>query len=374
MKNKNSSLIITMKLGSNYGGIIQAYALQSFIKKSGSKVFTSTPTKSSKIRRRIGDIKRSILSKNNQFVPNLREENLIFTNTQNFIKSNIDTISIYDKLGKINPKINNFSNIIVGSDQVWRANYVSVTDYLLDFVCNDNTKKISYAASFGKDDLSEYSPELIKETAILAKKFDAISVREDSGVNICKEKWGVDAVQLVDPTLLIQKEEYIELIENDKTMESNGDLFVYILDRSCDKQTAVDMIANKLSLKPFEIMSPTCNSRKEFHKNPQKFTLPPVTQWLRSFMDAKFIVTDSFHGCVFSIIFNKPFIAIGNEDRGLTRFTSLLKVLKLDNRLILKSSDLSDDLITNNIDWAKVNDIIKFEQTRSSNFLNENCK
>lgn len=374
MKNKNSSLIITMKLGSNYGGIIQAYALQSFIKKFGSKVFTSTPTKSSKIRRRIGDIKRSISSKNNQFVPNLQEENLIFTNTKNFIKSNIDTINIYDKLGKINPKINNFSNIIVGSDQVWRANYVTVPDYLLDFVSNDNTKKISYAASFGKDDLSEYNPELIKRTAILAKKFDAISVREDSGVNICKEKWDVDAVQLVDPTLLIQKEEYIELIENDKTMESNGDLFVYILDRSGDKQTIVDMIAKKLNLKPFEIMPPTCNSRKEFHKNSQKFTLPPVTQWLRSFMDAKFIITDSFHGCVFSIIFNKPFIAIGNEGRGLTRFTSLLKVFKLENRLVLDSSDLTDDLISSNIDWTKVNDIIKFEQTRSSNFLKENCK
>jgi len=121
-------------------------------------------------------------------------------------------------------------------------------------------------------------------------------------------------------------------------------------------------------------MPSTCNSRKEFHKNPERFVLPPVTQWLQSFMDAKFIVTDSFHGCVFSIIFNKPFIAIGNEGRGLTRFISLLKVFKLENRLMLKSSELTDTLIFSDINWDQVNEIIKLEQARSTEFLNKNLK
>ena len=94
---------------------------------------------------------------------------------------------------------------------------------------------------------------------------------------------------------------------------------------------------------------------------------PSVTAWLRAFMDAEMVITDSFHGWVFSIIFNKPFWVIGNEERGLARFNSLLSMFELRNRLI-KADRIPSDLSVP-IDWNKVNATRKYWQEKSSNFL-----
>ncbi|WP_010136856.1 polysaccharide pyruvyl transferase family protein [Ochrovirga pacifica] len=97
---------------------------------------------------------------------------------------------------------------------------------------------------------------------------------------------------------------------------------------------------------------------------------PTVTSWIRGFVDAKFAIVDSFHGCVFAIIFNKPFIAFGNKERGLTRFTSLLKLFKLEDRLILNSDDLTVEVMNATIDWKIVNRILKENKTVSEEYLN----
>lgn len=369
-KDKNC-LILTMKLGENYGGIIQAYALQSFIKKIGYRVATSTPTKTLRLKRRIGDIKRSIFN-NSHFIVNIKEEQVMLKNTLSFIESNINIINFYNKFGFQNSKINSFKNVIVGSDQVWRAKYVDIKKYMLAGV-NEKMNRLSYAASFGIDNSSEYNPKLIGDTKKLAKKFKAISVREDSGIKLCKEMWGVDAVQNIDPTLLLDKADYLQLIKKETSrLHKNSGIFSYILDRTNEKKQITQRIEKKLNLKSFEIMPPICKSRKEFKSNPNKFTLPPVEQWLKSFDDAEFVITDSFHGCVFSIIFNKPFIAIGNKSRGLTRFTSLLKLFNLENRLIIDPSGLNDKLILEKIDWENIKKIIIKEQEKFTKFLKQN--
>ena len=119
-------------------------------------------------------------------------------------------------------------------------------------------------------------------------------------------------------------------------------------------------------------MPPGTSSKKIFRNDPEKYKLPLVEQWLCSFRDANFIITDSFHGCVFSIIYNKPFIAIGNKSRGLSRFTSLLKLFGLEGRLVDCLSEVNEDVVNMNIDWRKVNAILKDEQRRSRKFLKEN--
>jgi len=101
---------------------------------------------------------------------------------------------------------------------------------------------------------------------------------------------------------------------------------------------------------------------------------PPVTQWLRGFMDAKYVVTDSFHGVAFSIIFNKPFIAIGNKERGLARFTSVLKKFNLEERLVLTESELTQEKIDAEIDFGKVNEIKKMKQEYAFEFLHKPLK
>jgi polysaccharide pyruvyl transferase WcaK-like protein len=376
-------LILTQSLHNNYGGILQAYALQTVLKKMGHDVTTdSKPHKNTSIiRRAAGVLKRIIfkyvLRKNintSVFFPFLvsRTENIINRHILRFVKENMTTINFFKgKKGTNIETVKAYDTIIVGSDQVWRKQYSNVPAHLLDFTKDMNIKRIAYAASFGMDDLSEYTPKLIKRTAKLAKQFDAISVREDSGVLLCKKYWDVEAIHLLDPTLLLDKNDYMQLVEQDSkcVFPSQGNLFVYILDRTIEKQQIVNRISSTLHLSAFEVLPTSILTNL---KELDKYTYPPVTQWLQSFMDAKFIVTDSFHGTVFSILFNKPFIAIGNKERGQARFSSLLRTFNLENRLVTSLwNEHINEIILNKIDWNSINRIISYKRKDSIHFLNK---
>ena len=100
---------------------------------------------------------------------------------------------------------------------------------------------------------------------------------------------------------------------------------------------------------------------------------PSVTKWLRAFMDAEMVITDSFHGCVFSIIFNKPFWVVGNKERGQARFSSLLSLFKLEDRLI-SVDDIESINWNTPIDWDSINNTKKEWQDLSLSFLTENLK
>src|SRR5690606_34704024 len=245
---------------------------------------------------------------------------------------------------------------------------------LFDFADGQQITRLSYAASFGKDDLLEYSPELLVQSKRLAQQFNAISVREDSGIELVKKHWEMDAECHVDPTLLFDKEHYEGLVIGSEVggMKKEGNLFAYVLDRNGVKGEIIDKVSKALKLQDFEIYPPKAKDRKEFYSDPEKFQLPPVEQWLKGFMDAEFVITDSFHGTAFSIIFNKPFLAIGNKDRGLARFLSVLKLFGLDNRLITDTAQVSAELLKKKIDWDKVNSIRNSEAKRSLSFLKSN--
>ena len=202
----------------------------------------------------------------------------------------------------------------------------------------------------------------------LITNFDAISVREDSGVKICKEEFDVDAIQVLDPTLLLKKEDYLSLIDQNEKSVNSGELLYYILDETDKKKQIIKQIANKLGLHPFSINEETENPVIPFDWRIQ----PPVEEWLQGFSNAKFVITDSFHACVFSIIFNKPFICIGNKQRGLSRFHSLLSMLCLQNRLVdLKEYDI-ENVLNSEIDWNIVNENLCDKRILSYRFLNSN--
>ena len=107
--------------------------------------------------------------------------------------------------------------------------------------------------------------------------------------------------------------------------------------------------------------------------NPDNNNVPSVEEWLKAFHDTDFVFTDSFHGCVFSIIFNKPFIVYGNKERGMARFNSLLKIFGLEARLVTNNEE-AKKIISQPIDWEKINTIKKEWQEKSLNFLKENLK
>ena len=361
--------ILTLPLHSNYGGIIQAYALKTTLEKLGHEIYffehIAYPQRPHIKFRYLIYFKRSILKY-------LFRQNIIvcydkycqhfnaqkLKHTLPFIKRYIQ--QNYHTINSIN--FSQIDAVVVGSDQVWRTIYAKpIQKYFLDFIKdNKDIKKIAYAASFGTDKW-DFTPQQTTECARLAKQFDLITVREDSGVNLCKKYLGVAAEQVLDPTMLLEMDDYIKIIQTENAPKSEGNLFAYMLDDSPQKQEFVENIATKKGLTAFSIIP-------QEGQNNVAPVYPSVQKWLRSFLDAEFVVTDSFHGCVFSIIFNKPFIAIGNKERGQARFDSLLKLFKLENRQI-DISQLNTAPIIKDIDWTKVNSIRQMMKEKSISLI-----
>ncbi|MBY8189921.1 polysaccharide pyruvyl transferase family protein [Vibrio fluvialis] len=348
--------ILTQPLHHNYGGLLQAFALQKYLKNMEHDVLTiDVPFVKPKfwgIRGKTINLYRRIflgLPKRSEYTDEFKNKNIKTT-------SLTLTNSEFKRLNKYK-----FDAYIVGSDQVWRPQYSpNIGAYFLDFLADTDTAlRISYAASFGVDHCQEFYEDILNDSSKNLKKFDAVSVREDSGVDICRKYFGVESEQLVDPTLLLDKADYVELINKDKIRSSNGNMMVYVLDRSDDKLEMINYIEQTKGLKQYTVM---LNEGKVY---------PRVTEWLRGFMDAEYVVTDSFHGVVFSIIFNKPFIAIGNSNRGLARFISILNTFDLKERLITSPDELTDDLIFSDIDYTAVNHKVNQERAKSREFFNK---
>lgn len=373
--------ILTQPLNFNYGGILQNYALQCFLKKMGHETWTidrqPNEYKSLVILQILSLIKRTILRyflrRNIIIRPWLTksEKKKICKNTKKFIHDNIRlTVPIISnkQFGKLSKYA--LDAYIVGSDQVWRPLYSPcITNYFLDFVKTidlKRPKRIAYAASFGVDKW-EFTLEQTKQCSLLIKLFDAISVREEDAILLCKEQLEVDAKKLIDPTLLLRKEDYIQLVEKYKVSKSKGSLMTYLLDQNPEKEKIVKSVSDQLNIKSFSVMPKYKTKEKDI--DIKDCIYPPVTEWIRGFMDAEFVITDSFHGTVFAILFNKPFISIGNQERGLSRFTSLLNTFGLENRLIMSSQELTTEIIHENIDFEKLNNTLNSERLIAQNFL-----
>lgn len=374
--------ILTQPLHSNYGGLLQNYALQQTLIRLGHEAETIDWEGGSGLHETLYRIKIRVLhtlfpNKYPQlkYRPNKKERAIIQRNTHHFINTYInhtEAMHSYEEFVKQASK-GKYDAYVVGSDQCWRPCYNAfLSSMFLDFVQDKQVKRIAYAASFGTDKW-EFTPQQTAVCALLAKKFDMVSVREDSGVKLCKEHLGVDAVHVLDPTMLLTKEEYIQLIEKEKEPKSNGTLFNYILDPDAKKSVFIQKVAKAKGLKAFQVL-PKCQTetrtKEDVKKCIENCVFPGVTTWLRAFMDADMTIVDSFHGMVFSIIFNKPFWAIGNVSRGMSRFTSLLKMFHLEDRL-LDADNLDDMDFSKPIDWTVVNEILEKKRDECRNMLHK---
>lgn len=357
--------ILTLPLHTNYGGNLQAFALMHALKSMGHEpvLIDRDIDYEHSIDFALLLIKRFFMKfvLGKQQIELYKELNKVavrdFTGSKvlNFIYMYINPrTKKYTSSSQLRTVIAdyNLQAIIVGSDQVWRSKYTpNILDYFLSFAKKTHIKRISYAASFG---VSELRLNFIRKTIIknCLKNFDFIGVREDSGVELCKQYFGVHATQVVDPTLLVDKEIYMQVVKNSNTkISSTKNLLVYFLDFDADKKIAVSLIADELALTPVNANGYAGDKERPLVER----VSPSVEDWIEGFMSAEFVITDSFHACVFSIIFNKPFIAYGNAQRGLTRFTSLLNLFSLNDRLILSSSELTTDKILFALDWNEIN-------------------
>lgn len=375
--------ILTQPLRNNYGGLLQAWALQKVLTENGHEAIIINREHCrlkdmNLIRRTASIVKRELfiaLGKEERRV-NLSHanDNYMRQNLIPFIEQRYQGISstIYtEKALREYIKKEKFDGFVVGSDQVWRPCYSpSIGNYFLDFLPNSShVKRIAFAASFGVDTW-EYNSSDTQKCARLARKFDLITVRESSGIELVKKYFNANAVHVADPTMLLDSSAYDNLIDNPtcKLQPSEGQLFCYVLDSNSELEEIIHKCGSTLRYKAYY-----CNALRKVNtidnlNRLNECVFPPVEQWLKSFRDAEMVITDSFHGCIFSIIFNKPFWVTGNIKRGMSRFISILELFHLKDRLINVENFMSRDL-TKPIDWDVVNCILEKKRDESISLL-----
>lgn len=377
--------ILTFPLRENYGGVLQCYALQTVLQEMGHEVEVVKWSASFvfSFRDVLNGMYKKLFNKllgKNEFVRVRLEAYIRHRKIIRFIKEKIRfTNKEYHYRTDLNRLADSdFDVFIVGSDQVWRRLFMAdswIDLYYLSFLKGKNKKRIAYSASFGVD-LKEYTTELVVGCGDLFSLFDAVSVREDSGLELIKEyHWRCkkDCMQTLDPAMLLNKDDYTHLFHLDKEQYATN-LFAYLLDIQDEANYILERLALEKNLKIVKVQSIEkslgCGS---LLASP---SLSPV-QWVEHIASSHYIVTDSFHGCVYSILFHKPFIVVGNTVRGNARISSLLRLVQLEDRFVSSIEDFKQrkDILLEPVDYKDVELILNEKRALSLDFLNTaiNC-
>lgn len=373
--------IVTLPLHTNYGGLLQAFALKTCIEGMGHEVtvldlkdkmpgppaFKAPFVYARRMFRRMvkGDSAPEVF-RERRFKAELP---VVGANTAKFIDKYISPRSI----GSFRLlSAGEYDAFVVGSDQVWRPRYFpGVENAFLAFAKGWDVRRVAYAASFGTNEL-EYENPMLERCADLLKKFDAVSVREESGVRMCAEWFDCErAVHVLDPVMLIAPDKYRQMAAGAAEHPAKGKVVTYILDKNAHKQSVAEFISSAgqmplhdISVKPYDRNVPL-----------EERVAPPLEQWLAGFADAEFVVTDSFHGCVLAILMHKRFIVVGNSSRGLTRMQSLVDMFGLDQRLV-HGIDPEDDgeFFLAEPDWDHVDEVLRKKRGECEEFLKNALK
>ena len=232
------------------------------------------------------------------------------------------------------------------------------------FLCENCSQKrlLSFRlASFGERKPKYTEKERI-ECGQLIQLFDHVSLREESGLCVIKDfgwKTKISPKIVLDPTMLLDKAHYERLLTQNG---SNGDyVCTYLLDNNSITNDLTETIVKILNIPKVSILD-----EKNWKKSTYK--MPSIEYWLQRIHDAKFVVTDSFHGTVFCILFNVPFIVYNNQGRGSDRFLTLLGHFGLEDRLVSDVSNI-DKLMKSDILWEDTNLKIQNQKKESLSCL-----
>ena len=254
---------------------------------------------------------------------------------------------------------------ILGSDQLFYHDLYRQFDHVqnLDFVYHDK-RKVAYGASIGRTSF-EGTEEEKQELAYWLSDYDAISVREQSGVEVFNREFGVDCTAVLDPVFLLTKEDYDSIADKGNSLCDAPYIATYVLDSSFEKRKIINSVR---MLKNIQIVSfsDVINQMKTSEK--KEGTVNNET-WLRGIRDADFVIADSFHGMCLAIIFRKDFLCLINDRRGPERFYSLANELGLQDRLVKNGDVVGSDLINASIDYDKVYERLTEQIAESENWL-----
>lgn len=348
--------IITFSRANNYGALLQAYALKSALQKFSAQADIINYLSYAMevwhnphplLNRNLKHFIRKIILFPYKFY--------VHSRFSPFMDTYLDGKQTYSKntLYKLESTYDAF---ITGSDQVFNFTLTdNDTTYLLDFI-KDTNKKYSYAASFGRNDLPDSEKAL---AALWLKQFKTISVREASAVPLAKELSGKKDVRAdIDPTLLLSKEDWRKTAVMPK---ENDYILLYLMSDNSSIREFAYSLAEKTGLKLIML-----SIYPSFHKG-IKTLCPTPQEWLGYFLNAKYIVTNSFHGLAFSINFNKDFFVdlLPPPSKVNSRLENLLDLTGLRGRLISAGANLD----TPAPDWAEVNAKLAAEKEKSLSYL-----
>ena len=340
--------IITLPFEPNYGWILQLWALNHFLCANGYDT---------ELLDRRWNEEKTKFGKN--FIRWIYY-NICCRDFNRFLNNHLCRSEIFRLSSKLSNYINSnkFEAVVFGSDQIWRIENVRQAD--LDFfggcVQNSSVKLIAYSASFGTDNWKGTKEDTLLVSKLL-QGFSSVSVREDSGVEMCNRIFQINARLTVDPTLLLKKSDYDILVN---TKKGSDKIVTYVLDSNPKKDLLINRICDYLHSERFELY---VRGKSKFH------LYKPISTWISSIKNAKFVVVDSFHGMVFSIIFHKQFLVICIENRGKTRFTSLLSLLHLENRLVTENYIFDPDFFDSYIDYSNVEKTLTELRSQSVDYL-----
>lgn len=319
----NKRYILNYWQASNYGAVLTAYALNKIIQES-------------------------CLVDN--FSEIMLNRTLDFDFQTKFMSKNFMSIEKYNHIVSNELDCSEEKIFFVGSDQVFRPKVAEniLNSFLLGEI-NEKHKKIAFSASFGVDKkqfLKETPPTTIEKMKTAFDLFDYISVREKSGVDIFNSVFNKKAEWIIDPVFMLDKDIYVNLIKNEKELLPNTIVSYLIHEKNRSykyykTQKVVELARTNIS----------------------------IEQWLLSIKNCELLITDSFHGMCFAIIFNKPFIAISNGINSNTRFESLLEMLDIENKCINDIKEISKTDCIFNPNYEKVNKLIDIERKKGFVFL-----
>ncbi len=350
MDNRKNCGIITFHEAINYGAVLQAYALKKvvgrycdvhFVRHSNNAILKRN-TIAPGFPTSLGGLKRFVI-KSLTYIPNYKKHIYFKKFRDEFLLDTPETFADF---------------YITGSDQVWNN---ACTDfdkaYFLDFT--DDIKKNSYSASFGFDSVPQ---DKVAEYRALLNGFNNISVREKTGKSIVADLLGRDVSVTLDPTLLLTKEEWSELIH---PVEYKKYLLVYAFEITDTMVSFVNEVANKKGLRILVLLPEKSLWKKSPFKNAKYINYISPSDWVSYFYHADFIVTNSFHGTAFSINFNKQFAVelLPPPAKVNSRLVDALELFELERRY------LSNPDILNNVGFEKANQILAEKRRESIDYL-----